>query len=452
MSTVASPLQIQTRPIASLAPWDGNPRQHTDRQIKQLARSIETFGFNCPILVDGQLSVIAGHGRLLAAKVLGWADVPTISLEHLTPTQVQAYRIADNRLTDLSEWNEALLAQELQFLQAAELDFDLTAIGFELPEIDLRIQSLALDDDEPPVEPGEALTVISRQGDVWALGAHRVVCGDALDPDTYAALLGTSKVAMVITDLPFNRSITKDLSHNGRAQHGEFPMASGEMTSAQFTDFLTRAMGCMRQASVEGALLYQFMDWRGMEEILAAGRANDLDLKNLVVWNKGCGGMGSFYRSQHELVFVFKAGTAKHTNNIQLGRFGRNRTNVWEYPGANCFARASEEGNLLALHPTVKPVPLIADALLDASERGDIVLDPFLGSGTAIIAAERTGRRGHGIELDPRYVDTTLRRWQRLTGEHAIHVESGVTFDALVQQRQDGTLELTAKEGADVQR
>lgn len=435
MTAHAEPLQVQSRSIESLCAWDKNPRRHSDKQVGQLARSISTFGFNCPVLIDQHDQVIAGHGRLLAVKTLGWKEVPTIALEHLTPSQVQAYRIADNRLTDLSDWDDQLLAEELQFLQAAELDFDLTAIGFELPEIDLRIQSLALDDEEPAFAPDETRPSISRPGDVWTLGAHRVICGDALDPQAYAALLGQAKAALVITDLPFNRSITKDLSHNGRTQHAEFPMASGEMSTAEFTTFLTQVMGLMRDASEEGVLLYQFMDWRGMTEILSAGHANDLELKNLVVWNKGCGGMGSFYRSQHELVFVFKAGAAKHTNNIQLGRFGRNRTNVWDYPGANSFARGSDEGNLLALHPTVKPVPLIADAILDASERGDIVLDPFLGSGSAIIAAERTGRRGYGIELDPRYVDIAVQRWQRLTGRDAVHADSGMSFEAVALLR-----------------
>ncbi len=422
-------LIVQMRRISEIEPYGANARTHTEKQIGQLATSIKTFGFNCPVLVDAHDQLIAGHGRLLAAQQLGWVEVPTIALEHLTPAQVKAYRIADNRLTDLSAWNDQLLAQELQFLQAADLDFDLTAIGFELPEIDLRIQSLTVGDEEPLVEADEKAPVVSRLGDVWVLGRHRIICGDALDPDTYNALLETAKAALVITDLPFNRSITKDLSHNGRTQHDEFAMASGEMSPAEFTQFLTQATALMREASVDGALLYQFMDWRGMGEILAAGQANRLELKNLVVWNKGCGGMGSFYRSQHELVFVFKAGHGKHTNNIQLGRFGRNRTNVWDYAGANSFGRSSSEGNLLALHPTVKPVPLIADAILDASERGDIVLDPFLGSGTMVIAAEHTGRRGYGIELDPRYVDTAVRRWQCLTGLHATHTTTGERFD-----------------------
>ena len=423
------PLQIQMRPLSALRPYARNARAHPEKQIRQLARSIETFGFNCPVLVDQHNNVIAGHGRLLAAQALGWSEVPTIALEHLTPAQVQAYRIADNRLTDLSEWDGRLLAEELQILQAADLDFDLTTIGFELPEIDLRIQSLSLDDEPPAPASEEHLPTVSRLGDVWALGSHRIVCGDALDSATYAALLGQTKADLVITDLPFNRSITKDLSHNGRTQHAEFPMASGEMSSDEFTAFLSEAMERMRQVSVAGALFYEFMDWRGMREVLAAGDANDLELKNLVVWNKGCGGMGSFYRSQHELIFVFKSGTAKHTNNIQLGRFGRNRTNVWDYPGANSFGRASSEGNLLALHPTVKPVALIAEAILDASERGDRVLDPFLGSGTTVIAAEQTGRIGYGIELDPRYVDSAIRRWQRLTGRAAVHATGSQRFD-----------------------
>jgi hypothetical protein len=208
-------------------------------------------------------------------------------------------------------------------------------------------------------------------------------------------------------------------------------MASGEMTEAEFTAFLTEACTLLAHYTVEGALIYIFQDWRHMGELLAAGRTAFTEFKNLCVWDKGIGGMGSQYRSQHELVFVFKHGTTSHRNNIQLGQYGRYRTNVWKYPGVNSFARATDEGNLLALHPTVKPVALVADAILDASGRGDIVLDAFLGSGTTLIAAERTGRVCHGLELDPHYVDVLIRRWQALTGQRARHAGTGTLFDDL---------------------
>lgn len=431
-------LAITPRPIASLQPDPKNARLHPPKHVKQLAASISAFGFNVPVLIDAAGAVIAGHGRLLAAKQLGWREVPTITLEHLSPDQVKAYRIADNRLTDCSTWDERLLAEQLKELSEVDLDFSLDAIGFDLPEIDLRIQSLGDLSDEPADESDSADTAgppVSVLGDVWQLGPHRIVCGSALEPATYEALLGSGRAAMVFTDPPYNVPIAGHVSGKGSIQHREFAMASGEMSQAAFTDFLSQALAGMKGACTSGALLYVCMDWRHLEELTAAGNAQQLELKNLCVWDKGCGGMGSLYRSQHELVFVYKAGAGTHTNNVQLGKFGRNRTNVWTYPGVNSFARETGEGNLLALHPTVKPVALVADTLLDASERGDLVLDPFLGSGTTVIAAEKTGRIGMGIELDPHYVDTAVRRWQRLTGKAAVHAITGQSFEAAATER-----------------
>ena len=422
MPTVPTSLQVAVRSIASLTPDIRNAREHPKRQVQQLAKSIESFGFNCPVLVDGQGNVIAGHGRLLAAQSLGWNEVPTISLEHLSPQQIRAYRIADNRLTDVSVWNDRLLAEQLQELSSVDLDFDLTAIGFELAEIDVRLQSLNTP-SSPEDEPDQELlnrVGVSRLGDVWQLGRHRLACGNALAQETYVALFEGEKADLVFCDPPYNVPISGHVMGNGRHQHPEFAMASGEMSEAQFAQFLTDALGHMVRALAPSALLYVCMDWRHLVELSGAARSQALTLKNLCVWDKGTGGMGSFYRSQHELVFVFKHGTDPSTNNVQLGRFGRNRTNVWAYPGVNSFARKSEEGNLLALHPTVKPIALVADALLDASKRGQVVLDPFLGSGTTLLAAERTGRVARGIECDPSYVDLAVRRWQRLTGENAI--------------------------------
>ena len=445
-------LVVQTVPISALLPDAKNARVHTDRHVKQLAKSIDAFGFNCPVLVDKDQRVIAGHGRLLAVTHLGWSEVPVIRLEHLTPEQVSAYRIADNRLTDCSTWDERLLAEQLKALSEAELDFDIEAIGFEMPEIDLRIQGLGDLDDEPEAEdqPSSDGAVVSRLGDVWQLGPHRIVCGDALEAATYDRLLQMRRAAMVFSDPPFNVPIAGHVGGNGRVKHGEFAMASGELTVEGFTAFLTTAIGHMTRGSVEGALLYLCIDWRHLMELSTAGKAHALELKNIAIWDKGCGGMGSLYRSQHEMVFIFKSGDAKHTNNVQLGRFGRNRTNIWQYPGINSFARNSAEGNLLALHPTVKPVALVADAILDASERGDCVLDPFLGSGTTVIAAEKTGRIGLGVELDPKYVDGAIRRWQRLTDQQATHAETHQTFDQLEQERclPEMAVSSTDREGA----
>jgi ParB-like chromosome segregation protein Spo0J len=411
-----------------------NPRLHSPKQIKQIARSIEAFGFNVPVLVDAAGQVIAGHGRVLACRQLGWTEVPTIQLDHLSPLQARAFMVADNRLSDLSKWDEPLLAETLRDLSLADIDFELEAIGFDMGEIDLRIESLQAEvgqgadpaDTFAPPAPGPAVT---RPGDLWLLGRHRLLCGDALDPAAYAQLLADAKAVMVFTDPPYNVPIAGHVSGLGAVQHREFAMAVGEMSQAEFTTFLRTAMTLMAQHSQDGSLQFVCIDWRHLGEALAAGRAAYTELKNLCVWAKDNAGMGSLYRSQHELVLVFKAGRAPHRNNVELGRHGRHRSNLWRYAGVNSFGRSTEEGNLLSLHPTVKPVALVADAILDCTARGDVVLDPFLGSGTTLIAAERVGRRCCGMELDPLYADTIIRRWQALTGDVAVHASSSETFD-----------------------
>jgi len=404
-----------------LKPDPTNARQHSKKQIRQIANSIKAFGFNVPILVDRYDNVIAGHGRLLACRELGMTEVPTLCLEHLTEAQIRAFMIADNRLTEISTWDEQMLAEQLQELSLLDLDFDIEVTGFEMGEIDLRIASLE-DEAEPGEDPADALPElparppISKRGDLWNLGRHRVLCGNALDRADFAALMGEEQAVSVFTDPPYNVPIHGHASGLGSIHHRPFPMASGEMDTAEFTAFLRQVCLNLAAFSTEGSLHYICMDWRHLGELLAAGRDAYGELKNLCVWIKDNGGMGSLYRSRHELIFVFKHGRNGHRNNVQLGQFGRNRSNVWHYPGANSFSRHGEEGNLLALHPTVKPVAMIADAILDCSARGDIVLDAFLGSGTTVIAAERTGRRCYAMELDPAYVDTTIRRWQALTG------------------------------------
>jgi DNA modification methylase len=347
--------------------------------------------------------------------------------------------IADNRLSEIATWDDRLLAQQLKDLSLLGLDFSLELTGFQMPEIDLRIASL----DDPPEateDPADVLPElpasppVSQVGDIWQLHRHRLLCGSALDAAGFAALMGGERAAMAFTDPPYNVPIDGHASGLGAIHHRPFPMASGEMDRSEFTAFLGQALRNLAAFSVDGSLHYICMDWRHVEELLAAGRDVYAELKNLSVWVKDNGGMGSLYRSQHELVFVFKHGRNGHRNNVQLGAFGRNRSNVWNYPGANSFSRCGEEGNLLTLHPTVKPVAMVADAILDCSARGDIVIDAFLGSGTTLIAAERTGRRCCGMELDPAYVDTIIRRWQALTGGSAHHTASGRSFDDLARE------------------
>jgi DNA modification methylase len=409
---------VSYRAIAELTLDRRNPRQHSPRQIRQIARSIETFGFVVPVLVDANLKVIAGHGRLMAAQQLGWSSVPTIRLDHLSEVQARALMIADNRLSENSSWDDQLLAEQLEELSVQDLDFNLEVTGFDLGEIDLRIEGLSSPlpesaaDDLSKVPTGPAVT---RAGDLWRLGEHRVLCGSALDDASYAALMGSARAQMIFSDPPYNVRVDGHVSGLGAIRHREFAMASGEMSEAEFTKFLSRAFALFGRHYVDGSLHYLCIDWRHLAELLAAGASVYSKLMNLCAWTKNNAGMGSFYRSQHELIFIYKFGRKPHRNNIRLGQYGRNRTNVWSYPCASSFGRSGEEGKLLALHPTVKPAALVADAIVDCTSRRDLVLDGFLGSGTTLIAAERTGRRCYGLEIDPLYVDAIVRRWQTFT-------------------------------------
>jgi DNA modification methylase len=435
------PLKIIYRPTEQLKLDPGNPRVHSKRQLGQIARSIRIFGFNVPVLVDRYGNVVCGHGRLLACRELGMTEVPTLCLDHLTPAQARAYMIADNRLSEIATWDDQLLAQQLRDLAVSGIDFSLEITGFEMAEIDLRISSL---EDQPArdADPADVLPEVSSGppvseiGDLWLLGRHRLLCGSALDILAFAAVMSEERATMVFADPPYNVPIDGHASGLGAVRHRPFPMASGEMDKAQFTAFLGQALRNLAAFSTAGSLHYICMDWRHLDELLTAGAEAYCELKNLCVWVKDNAGMGSLYRSQHELVLVFKQRGGAHRNNVQLGQFGRSRSNVWHYPGANSFARGGAEGNLLALHPTVKPVAMVADAILDCTERGGIVLDAFLGSGTTVIAAERTGRRCCGVELDPLYVDTAIRRWQVLTGGTARHAASGRLFDDLVGEAE----------------
>jgi DNA modification methylase len=427
-------LKVIYHPLDALILNGANPRLHSRRQIRQIARSIETFGFNVPILVDAELKVIAGHGRVLASRELKVAEVPTISIDHLSPEKIRAFTIADNKLTENATWSEEVLANHFIELSAHDLNFDLDVTGFEIGEIDFLIENqgtlataekdTADDLHNIPLGPPTC-----RPGDIWLLGRHRVLCGNSLESSSYTALMEGEAANLVFADPPYNVRIDGHASGLGRTKHREFPMASGEMGRAQFIDFLTRICRQLKRFSQPGAINYICMDWRHAAEMLAAGNEIYPELKNICVWVKHNAGMGSFYRSQHEMIFVYKSGRQSHRNNIQLGKHGRHRTNVWSYRAANDFGRPTDEGNLLQLHPTVKPVAMVADAILDCSSRGDVVLDPFLGSGTTLIAAERVGRRCFGIEIDPAYVDTIIRRWQAFTGDAARHATTGEVFD-----------------------
>jgi DNA modification methylase len=428
--------RIELIPVDRLPACKNNARMHSRKQVRQIAQSITRFGFCNPVLIDDVNTIIAGHGRVQAAKLLGFEAVPALRLSHLSDADKRAYVIADNRLAELAGWDKEILAIELQGL--IDLNFEVELTGFDVGTIDIilddaddaRDKSTGPEDEIPDTGSTPAVT---QTGDLWQLGQHRLLCGDACDDVAYQKLLDGDKAEIVFTDPPYNVPIHGHVCGLGAIRHRDFAMASGEMTSEAFTDFLTSVFDRLAAYTIDGSIHYICMDWRHMAEMLAAGNSVYAELKNLCVWSKSNAGMGSFYRSQHELVFVWKSGTAPHVNNFELGQHGRSRTNVWEYPGISTARRGRLDE--LAMHPTVKPVALVADAIKDCSRRKGIVLDPFVGSGTTLIAAERTGRRARAIEIDPAYVDVAVRRWQSFTGKSAVLAGNVKTFEEIEEER-----------------
>lgn len=433
-------VQIEYRAVADLVLDSRNPRQHSQSQVNQLSDSICEFGFVMPVVVDHGGQVVIGHGRVLAAKQLAMARIPVVAVRHLSAAQLKALRIADNKLAQNSHWDERLLGESLLELQSLDRDFDLSITGFSLPEIDLAIQKLsgpviADPDDDVGSETGVA---VCRPGDIWELGPHRIHCGDATTEVAFASLMKEERADVVFIDPPYNVRIDGHASGKGKVRHREFAQGAGEFSREQFVEFLTKACTQLKAYTVNGSIHFVCMDWKHVEELLTAGRAVYSELKNIVVWAKSNAGMGSLYRSQHEFICVFKSGSGPHVNNVKLGKNGRNRTNVWEYASAS--TQACKGNNVLKLHPTVKPVSLVMDALLDCSNRGHVVLDCFLGSGTTLLAAERTGRICRAIELDPLYVDTAVRQWQNLTGSTAVRASDGKPFrdvEAEIERESD---------------
>lgn len=367
---------VVQRLIDELKPCPRNARTHSRKQLRQLANSIERFGFTNPVLIDDAGQIIAGHGRVEAARLLGLRQVPTLALSHLSPTERRAYMLADNKLALNAGWDPELLAEELQLLIDDAFDLDLT--GFSLAEIDLALDVAREANPDTRDAPEDAVpppsdVVVTQRGDLWKLGEHYLLCGDARDPDDVARLMQGRKADLVFTDPPYNVKIDGNVCGLGSVKHREFAFASGEMSEHEFTWFLTDTLGNAASVMRDGAIAFVCMDWRHMGELLSAGRQVFTELKNLVVWNKTNGGMGAFYRSKHELIFVFKHGTAPHTNTFGLGESGRYRTNVWDHAGISSIGAKRDEE--LAMHPTVKPVVLVADAIRDCSRRGEIVLD-----------------------------------------------------------------------------
>lgn len=420
---------------AQFRPHPNNTNEHPKKQREFLKNAIAQLGFINPVLVNDSLQVVAGHLRVEVAQELKLDAIPYIRLSHLSPTELRALMIGDNAIASHSKLNDGLLADELSELMpllAAE-GHDVSLLGIEAAEIDLLLGNhvdIEQDPDDELPEPSTA--IVSTLGDIWVLGDHVVRCGDAKSQDDYAALMGRERATVVISDPPYNLP-TKSFQGRGKIRHANFVEAFGEMSPDEFIDFLTAAYGLTAKFSRDGALHFYFGDWRHAAEYIAAGKAVFAEFKNLIVWNKTSPGQGSLYKSQHELVFLFKHGKAPHINNVELGRHGRNRSNIWLYAGANSFRK--DRLKELSLHPTIKPTAMISDALKDVSRRGDIVLDPFGGSGSTLLAAERVGRRARVMELDPQFVDVTVRRWQEFTRRDAILRATGQTFDEVIRDR-----------------
>lgn len=434
--TLNCDLTVVYTSLDTLTEYPNNPRQHDTKQLIKIQNSIEKFGFINPILVDEHNEIIAGHARLAAARLAHLPQVPVIRLEHLSTAQKKAYRIADNKLAELGTWSIENLQLEFQELEKLDLDFSLGITGFDMGDIDLILEGKEAKADPKanniPFIPDNE--VVTREGDIWILGEHRIICGNSLQKETLSQLMEDKKADMVFTDPPYNVKINGHVCGAGNVQHKEFKFASGEMTVEEFTQFLKTSFELLCMFSKDGSLHYICMDWRHIKEIMTAADVYD-QFKNLCVWRKDNAGMGSFYRSQHELIFMFKHGKEPHINNVELGIHGRYRTNVWNYAGVN--TPSAENAEKRAMHPTVKPVELIKDAILDASNRGGVVLDTFLGSGSTLIAAEKTGRICYGVELEPKYVDTAIRRYESLGEKYiAIHAASGKTYQELLSAKR----------------
>jgi DNA modification methylase len=440
-------------PTQDIKPNPRNARTHSTGQIRQITESMKVCGFAAPVLVDETLTLIAGHGRFKAAELLNIARIPAVQLLGLSEAQKRALALADNKIGDNAGWDRERLAIELpdlaELLIEEKLDISLT--GFSSAEID----QLQVDFEEDSADPGDDIDrawqtgpVVSQRGSLWALGQHRLLCGDARSEADLNRLMDSNQAAMAFLDVPYNVRV-RSIGGRGRVKHAEFAFASGEMSPPEYVEFLVSGLRNAGRVSRDGAVHFVCCDWRHVTEIMEAGGLVYGETLNIVVWVKSNAGQGSFYRSQHEFVVVFRVGKAAHLNNIELGRHGRSRSNVWNYRGVNSFGAGRM--NELRSHPTVKPVALVADAMRDCTRRRDIVLDTFSGSGTTIMAAERIGRRAYAMDVEPRYVDVAVRRWQGFTGKDAVDTASGRTFDQLAERV--GTAQgSTSLEGFDQQR
>lgn len=438
--------KIELYKTEDLIPYDKNPRKISDKAILKVASSIKEFGFLNPIIIDKDNIIVAGHTRLKACAKLGIKTVPVIKATELTPAQIQVYRLADNRTGEESEWDKELLSIEIADLEKLiaddelNIDLNISSLGFDPKELEalnsLRLEN-EFDENDPTCDEDynvpkvdESKEAITKRGDIWQLGKHRLMCGDSTNFSDVEKLMDNKMADMIFTDPPYNVKI-KDVVGQGIKEHSNFAMACGEMSVEEFTDFLANVFTNYIAFSKKGSIHYVCMDWKHIFEIISAGRKTYAELKQLCVWNKDIGGMGTFYRNKHELIFIFKNGKEPHTNNFELGQNGRYRTNVWDYASPSSFAgrEALEDENgkklkgtskELSMHPTVKPLKMVIDAILDCSNKGELITDLFLGSGTTLIAAEKTECTCYGMEISPHYCDVIVRRWEEVSGERAV--------------------------------
>jgi DNA modification methylase len=440
---------IELVPINTLRPHSNNARTHSRKQIRQISESIKQFGNISPIIVGDDGEIFAGHARFEANKLLHKTHVPAIRISHLSKAEVRAYMLADNRLAANAGWDREQLAIEFEELQAVlpEIGINLDITGFEPTEVDLLLADMASPKTDRADEvPAVSSRAVTRCGDLWILGRHQILCGDARDAANFRRLMEGKRAAAVFCDPPYNLRV-RSIGGRGRIRHREFAFASGEMGSAEFRKFLATTLRNAVACSADGAIHFVCMDWRHVGDLIEIGPSAYGEMLNIVVWNKSNAGQGSFYRSKHELICVFRVGPSRHRNNIELGRHGRNRSNVWDYAGVNTFGRDRYEQ--LAMHPTVKPIAMVADALLDCTARGDMVLDPFGGSGTLVLAAEKTGRIARVMEIDPIYVDLSVMRWQSATNLEGILASDGRSFEAVARAHAGNELDRTPSRSAD---
>lgn len=433
-------LSAAYRPVTSLKPFGNNARRHSLKQLKKLVRSLDEFGWINPLLITRDGDVICGHGRLEAAKMRGDSDVPAIVIDDLTEAQRRAYILADNELAAQSSWDRDMLATELQGL--IELGYDVELSGFDTLQIDTILnvgEKIPAPEEELVELPDDEGGTLTRPGDHWVFGdRHHLLCADARIGASYDQLLQGKRAELIVCDPPYN-TVANRISGLGRVKHGAFVAGSGELSDGAFVmDFLRPTLRHIERFSEPGAIAFIFCDWR-MDPLLREAAAGVFhEMKNFITWAKTNAGMGTFYRSQTEFLQAWKVSEGRVINNFELGQGGRHRSTLWVYPGCNTFRQGRMED--LESHPTAKPTKLVADALLDCSRRNGIVLDPFLGTGTLLAAAEQTGRRGYGLELDPKYCDVILRRMTKLSSEPPKLID-GTSLDDVRSRRLETGVE-----------